>query len=59
MHLTELAISNFRCIRHLEIKPTPGINLILGPNGAGKTSILESIFFYPGDALFERIIWLN
>jgi DNA replication and repair protein RecF len=44
MHLTELTISNFRCIRHLEIKPTSGINLILGPNGAGKTSILESIF---------------
>jgi len=44
MHLTELAISNFRCLDQVFLHPSPTINLFLGANGAGKTSVLEAIF---------------
>jgi len=44
MHLTELAISNFRCLDQVLLQPSSEVNLILGANGAGKTSVLESIF---------------
>ncbi|MBT8141287.1 MAG: AAA family ATPase, partial [Gammaproteobacteria bacterium] len=44
MYLTELAISDFRCLNQIQFKPSSSINLILGANGAGKTSILEAIF---------------
>ena len=44
MHLTELAISNFRCLDQVILHPSPHINLFLGANGAGKTSVLEALF---------------
>ena len=44
MHLTELAISNFRCLDQVFLHPSPHINLFLGANGAGKTSVLEALF---------------
>lgn len=44
MYLTELAISNFRCLDQVLLYPSPKINFFLGANGAGKTSILEAIF---------------
>ncbi len=44
MHLTELAITHFRCLDQVFLYPSPGINFILGANGAGKTSVLEALF---------------
>jgi len=44
MYLTELAITDFRCLDQVLIQPSPSINLFLGSNGAGKTSVLEAIF---------------
>ena len=44
MHLTELAITNFRCLDQVFLQPSPGINFFLGVNGAGKTSVLEALF---------------
>ena len=44
MHLTELAITNFRCLDQVFLHPSPGINFFLGANGAGKTSVLEALF---------------
>jgi DNA replication and repair protein RecF len=44
MSLSEIAVSNLRCIEHAELPLSPGITLIHGGNGSGKTSLLEAIF---------------
>ena len=44
MHITNLEITNFRGIKHLEIKDLKMVNIFLGKNNIGKTSILEAIF---------------
>ena len=45
MHLTRLALTNFRNYAHLELDLTPGVLLIHGGNACGKTSLLEAIFY--------------
>ncbi len=42
-NIGELRITDFRNLRSVNIKPSPGINLIFGANGSGKTSLLEAI----------------
>jgi len=44
MSLSEITISNLRCIEHAELCLPPGLTLIYGGNGSGKTSLLEGIF---------------
>jgi len=44
MSLSEIAVSNLRCIEHAELRLSPGLTLIHGGNGSGKTSLLEGIF---------------
>jgi len=41
----EITIENFKSIRHLTLKPKPGVNVLAGPNMAGKTNILEALHF--------------
>ncbi|MCG2880472.1 MAG: AAA family ATPase [Vulcanisaeta sp.] len=41
----EITIENFKSIRHLTLKPKPGVNVLVGPNMAGKTNILEALHF--------------
>ena len=43
MALLALGARNVRNIAHLEIEPSPTVNLFVGPNAAGKTSLLEAI----------------
>lgn len=45
MHLTRLALTNFRTYAHLELDLEPGITLLQGNNACGKTSLLEAIFY--------------
>lgn len=45
MELTELTCDGFRCLRDIEFRPGPGINVIRGDNAQGKTSLLEAILF--------------
>jgi DNA replication and repair protein RecF len=45
MHLTRLALTNFRNYAHLELDLTPGVTLLQGDNACGKTSLLEAIFY--------------
>lgn len=44
MQLTELSINRVRCLRAVELSPSPGLNLVVGANGSGKSSCLESIY---------------
>jgi DNA replication and repair protein RecF len=44
MSLTQLSITNVRCIEQAELELPSGLSLIYGGNGSGKTSLLESIF---------------
>lgn len=45
MELTEVSCRHFRCLKHIHIALTPGINVIRGHNAQGKTSILEAILY--------------
>ena len=45
MHLTRLALTNFRNYAHLELDLAPGVTLLQGSNACGKTSLLEAIFY--------------
>ena len=42
MLLERLRLARFRGFDAVELRPTPGINLITGGNGAGKTTLLEA-----------------
>ena len=44
MSLSEITVSNLRCIEHAELCVPSGLALIYGGNGSGKTSLLEGIF---------------
>jgi DNA replication and repair protein RecF len=45
MHLTRLALTNFRNYAHLELDLAPGVSLLQGNNACGKTNLLEAIFY--------------
>lgn len=45
MHLTHVALTNFRNYSHLELDLAPGVTLIHGGNACGKTSLLEAVFY--------------
>lgn len=44
MSLLKLSVNNLRNLKDVEIRPSPGFNLIVGPNASGKTSLLEAIY---------------
>ena len=46
--LTELAVTNFRNIERLTVKPLSRFTLIGGKNGVGKTALLESLWLLTG-----------
>lgn len=52
VHLTKLALSNFRNYGALSLALEPGAVVLTGENGAGKTNLLEAIsFLSPGRGL--------
>jgi DNA replication and repair protein RecF len=44
MSLSEITVTNLRCIEHAELRLPRGLTLIHGGNGSGKTSLLEGMF---------------
>jgi DNA replication and repair protein RecF len=44
MSLTQLTVTNLRCIEQAELEVPPGLTLVWGGNGSGKTSLLEAMF---------------
>jgi DNA replication and repair protein RecF len=54
MLLGWLEATGFRCYRHVEFHPRPGVNVLVGDNGSGKTSLLEAIGYLATLASFRR-----
>ena len=42
MHLTRLALTDFRSYAQAELGLEPGVSTLLGPNGQGKTNLVEA-----------------
>ena len=42
MHLTRLALTDFRSYARAELSLEPGVSTLLGPNGQGKTNLVEA-----------------
>jgi DNA replication and repair protein RecF len=45
MHLTHLALHNFRNYVRLDLDLPPGVTVLLGDNAQGKTNLLEAIYY--------------
>ncbi len=43
MHLTRLALTDFRSYAELSLELSPGVTTFSGPNGEGKTNLIEAI----------------
>ena len=43
MHLTRLALTDFRSYPELSLELGPGVTTFSGPNGEGKTNLVEAI----------------
>lgn len=43
MLIKEIDVNNFRSLRKLSWKPSPGINCLVGPGDSGKSSILDAV----------------
>ena len=44
MHVTTLAVRDFRNYERAEVELGPGLNVAAGANGAGKTNLLEALY---------------
>ena len=53
MHLSRLAVTDFRNIERAEIVPSPELTVLCGANGQGKTNLLESIWLLTGGKSFR------
>ncbi|MEQ1509827.1 MAG: DNA replication/repair protein RecF [Sphingopyxis sp.] len=52
MHISRLAMTDFRNHASTQLTPGKGLNILVGPNGAGKTNILEAVsLLSPGRGL--------
>ncbi len=45
MHLTHLALTNFRNFSRLDLDVSSGTSLLVGDNAQGKTSLLEAVYY--------------
>lgn len=43
MHVSTLALTDFRSYEQVEIQLEPGVSALVGPNGQGKTNLVEAI----------------
>lgn len=45
MHVSDLALTDFRSYRDVVVSLEPGVNALVGPNGQGKTNLIEAIAY--------------
>lgn len=43
MYLADISVKNFRNIEELQLRLSPGLNVIVGENNVGKTNLLDAI----------------
>jgi DNA repair protein RecN (Recombination protein N) len=55
--LTHLTIKNYALIRHLELEPSPHLNVITGETGAGKSIMLGAIGLLMGNRADTKVLW--
>lgn len=53
MIISSLTVKNFRNIEHIELAPTPGVNIIAGDNGEGKSNLAEALWLFTGTKSFR------
>jgi DNA repair protein RecN (Recombination protein N) len=55
--LRNLLIKNYALIKHLEMQPAPGFNIITGETGAGKSIMLGAIGLLLGHRADHKALW--
>ena len=55
--LTHLTIRNYALIKHLEMEPSPRLNVITGETGAGKSIMLGAIGLLMGNRADTKVLW--
>jgi DNA repair protein RecN (Recombination protein N) len=55
--LKHLTIRNYALIRHLELKPSEGLNVVTGETGAGKSIMLGAIGLLMGNRADSKVLW--
>jgi len=55
--LTHLLIKNYALIKHLEMEPSPHLNVITGETGAGKSIMLGAINLLMGTRADTKVLW--
>lgn len=55
--LTHLIIKNYALIKHLELSPSPHLNVITGETGAGKSIMLGAIGLLLGNRADSKALW--
>jgi DNA repair protein RecN (Recombination protein N) len=55
--LKHLTIRNYALIRHLELKPADGLNVVTGETGAGKSIMLGAIGLLMGNRADSKVLW--
>jgi DNA repair protein RecN (Recombination protein N) len=55
--LKHLTIKNYALIRHLELDPSPHLNVITGETGAGKSIMLGAIGLLMGNRADTKVLW--
>lgn len=55
--LTHLTIKNYALIRHLELTPSGGLNVVTGETGAGKSIMLGALGLLLGNRAETKVLW--
>ncbi|MCW5911592.1 MAG: DNA repair protein RecN [Cyclobacteriaceae bacterium] len=55
--LTHLTIKNYALIKHLELSPAGGLNVITGETGAGKSILLGALGLLLGNRADSKTLW--
>jgi DNA repair protein RecN (Recombination protein N) len=55
--LRHLTIKNYALIKHLELEPSPHLNVITGETGAGKSIVLGAIGLLMGNRADTKVLW--
>lgn len=55
--LKHLTIKNYALIRHLELSPAAGLNVVTGETGAGKSIMLGALGLLLGNRADTKVLW--